>query len=75
MVIGTMDTEHFTFLVVAETIDKAERLMNKKFKQHLSEYDAPKWNTKEDGKPTEYYAFNCYENVKVGDAFRDYEKL
>ena len=72
MVIAIMNSEHFDFLVVEETKEKAEKLMNKKFHKHLKQY-LTKWQQEE--KPTEYYGCNFIEDVAVGGAYRDLEKL
>jgi len=74
MIIALMDSEHFEFLVVAQTTQKAENLLNKAFHQHLSECGT-EWE--EDCTPTAQYGFQTFEvaNNTVWAAFRDGERM
>jgi len=67
MVMALMNTEYFEFVAFADDETKAEKLMNKKFKQHIRERGVS-WF--ENTKPTDYYGvkyFECKNNV----AYRD----
>jgi hypothetical protein len=71
MVVATMSTEHFDFMVFGDTTEQAETFMNKAFAQHLKDC-ATDWT--EDEAPTEYYGCT-YTPVVNHAAFRDNERM
>lgn len=71
MVIGTMETEHFEFIVLGNDTTHATNLMNQAFAKHLTEMEI-EW--KENSDPVDWYGANFIE-INIGDQLRDGESL